>query len=55
MTSTKSKSASIHKTAVITGGASGIGKGIAFECGSLGFDTVILIDINDDKLQKSKA
>ena len=39
-----------NKIAVISGRAFGIGKGIAIQCPSLSFNTIILIDINSQKL-----
>lgn len=39
-----------NKTAVITGAAGGLGRGIAFHCASLGMN-VVLADINEDQLR----
>eukprot|EP01083_Nonionella_stella_P179414 636985_1 len=42
------------KIAVITGGANGIGKGMALKCGKERFDTIIIIDINETQLHQTK-
>ena len=46
--------ASIPKVAVITDGASGIGKGIAMKCGKEQFNAVIIIDLNETNSNKAR-